>query len=210
MGAATSNILLQQRNKQVFVAKKVCLSQQNVCREKLCLSWQNFCHNKYLTKDVFCCDKHVFVTTKVCLLWQNYVCHYKYLSGSCQWYMWTPQPPYFHLQTSYGGTVNIYATQVLSNTCRLRMVVLSIFMQHKYFLTFNFSILWHNPVICYLAMKEQRSFSHNAAHTSATHCSSYHRLAQNSNTHGHVFMIFRHWFFLTRYTTKCQLKKDLW
>ena len=38
------------------------------------------CHNKHafvVAKDVFCCDKIMFVVTKV-LSWQKYVCHNKH------------------------------------------------------------------------------------------------------------------------------------
>ena len=46
----------------------------------------HFCHDKrYLhnfvaTKDVFCCDKPVFVATKLCLLWRKFCCNKNILS----------------------------------------------------------------------------------------------------------------------------------
>ena len=47
------------------------LSRQNrSCRDRNIFSWQiffrnNFCHTFVATKDVFCCDKHMFVMTKL-------------------------------------------------------------------------------------------------------------------------------------------------
>ena len=83
------NTHLSQQNMS-SVMTKVCLpavtkllSQQNdVCHEKyfchnMCLSWQKFYHGKHTfvaTKDVFCCDKRMFVTTKISLLQQNFCC----------------------------------------------------------------------------------------------------------------------------------------
>ena len=69
-------------DKHVFVATTVCLSWQN------CLSWQIFVVTKVFcdkhnfvatsilllcaTKDVFCHDKHMCVTTNTCLSWQDF------------------------------------------------------------------------------------------------------------------------------------------
>ena len=77
-------------------AKTKCLSWQNyVCYDKIFLSQQNFgckffvvvtntcllqqkiCHDKHTfvaRKDVFCCDKHMFIMTKVSLSQQNFCC----------------------------------------------------------------------------------------------------------------------------------------
>ena len=63
VGAATSII---------FVATNMCLSWQNTSFvvTKVCLSQQNYVYTFVATKDVFCCDKHVFVATNIC--WQNF------------------------------------------------------------------------------------------------------------------------------------------
>ena len=68
----------------LFFATNRCFSWQNtnICHDKSMLvaikllSWQNYvCHDKYLSQQMFCCDK-CFVVTKV-LLWPSYFCHNK-------------------------------------------------------------------------------------------------------------------------------------
>ena len=100
----TTNMCSSQQNTS-FVTTKVCLSrklllrQNYVCRDKY-LSWQQI-----LTKDVFCQDKHVFLSQQNFCQDKIYFCPNKYLLWQklCQdknilsqqtsfWYLWQLPP----------------------------------------------------------------------------------------------------------------------
>ena len=65
------------RDKHVFVATKVYLSRQNVCRDKQNCVATNICRDKrFVATKIFCCDKQyfrdkTFVTTSILLLRQK-------------------------------------------------------------------------------------------------------------------------------------------
>ena len=60
-----------------FVATKVCRDKLTFVATNICLSRQRDKHAFVATKDVFCCDKHVYVVTKVSLSQQN-ICRDKH------------------------------------------------------------------------------------------------------------------------------------
>ena len=93
--------------KMHFVATNTCLSQQNFRRDKTgLLFWQKYAcrdkttflsHTLVATKDAFCRDKHMFVTTK--------------LLSRQKWYLWQLPPMTDMMQQT--GSSRVYSAALL-------------------------------------------------------------------------------------------------